>query len=387
MIAAMNIDLPTELLGGHSPADFMARYWQRKPLLIRGAVPNIVPPASVAQIKRMARDENVESRLIWREDDAWQMEQGPFARLPPAREREWTLLVQGLNLHVDAAADLMARFRFVPDARLDDLMVSVATDGGGVGPHFDSYDVFLLQAAGRRRWRIGNQKDLSLLPDAPLKILRDFTPTEEFVLEPGDMLYLPPHYAHDGIAEGDCMTLSIGFRSPCAREMAQGMLELAAEDLADGSDGKRYRDPGHPAVTRPADIPAGLIDFAVQAASGIKFDQKLASRFLGRWLTEPKAQVVFGEDDDMPPDLSDWPEHGVLRADRRTQMLYRGKLWFINGEEVDTGATAALRQLADARALRLDSRAARQTTEDERMLIAEWVDAGWLHYIEDEMPE
>ena len=148
------------------------------------------------------------------------MAEDTVENLPGVKTRQWTLLVQGVNLHDAAAAELMGRFRFVPDARLDDLMISYATDGGGVGPHFDSYDVFLLQVSGRRRWRISSQTSLELIPDMPLKILADFNAEQEWVLEPGDMLYLPPQYAHDGIAEGECMTCSIGFRAPAYRELA-----------------------------------------------------------------------------------------------------------------------------------------------------------------------
>ena len=286
---------------------------------------------------------------------------------------------------MDAAADLMAQFRFIPDARLDDVMVSLATDGGGVGPHFDNYDVFLLQGAGRRRWRIGKQKDLTLVPDVPLKLLQNFEPTEEFVLEPGDMLYLPPNYAHDGVAEGDdCMTLSIGFRSPSAAEMAQGMLELAAEDMGDAQAGARYRDPGLLPTPNPAQVPESLLEFAVQAASRVRLDAKLATRFLGRWLTEPKANVVFGEDDDASDlDLtSDWPTTGSLVADRRTQMLYRGKHVFINGEEVEIGATALLKKLADARRLDFATLPEHKVSDEEREQLADWLDAGWWRLVE-----
>ncbi|WP_415830141.1 cupin domain-containing protein, partial [Bordetella pseudohinzii] len=226
----MTLDQPLALLGGLSPNDFMRRHWQRKPLLIRQAIPGFKPPETLAALKKLARRDDVESRLIWREQGQWQMENGPFARLPKASEPDWTLLVQSVDLHSDAAAELMQRFRFVPDARLDDLMISIASDGGGVGPHFDSYDVFLLQAAGKRRWRYGRQKDLSLQPDLPLKILSRFEPEHEAVLEPGDMLYLPPQAAHDGVALGDdCMTISIGFRAPTQAALARGLLEAAAD--------------------------------------------------------------------------------------------------------------------------------------------------------------
>lgn len=208
-------DLPTPLLGGLTPAQFMRGYWQKKPLLIRQAIPGVASPVSRDALFELAADYDAESRLITHFRNKWQLSHGPFepGSLPAVTRKAWTLLVQGLDLHVDAARALLDRFRFIPDARLDDLMISYATDGGGVGPHFDSYDVFLLQVEGRRRWRVGAQKDLSLQPDVPLKILENFEPSDEWVLEPGDMLYLPPHIAHDGVAEGECMTCSIGFRA------------------------------------------------------------------------------------------------------------------------------------------------------------------------------
>ena len=166
--------------------------------------------------------------------------------LPPLKQKRWTLLVQGVDLHLDAAHELLQRFRFVPDARLDDLMISWASDGGGVGPHFDSYDVFLLQASGQRRWRIGRQKDFSLEPDVPLKILSNFEPEEEHLLNPGDMLYLPPRWAHDGVAEGDdCMTYSMGFRVPQRAGLAGELLLRMADEFEDNT---LYRDPAQPAT-------------------------------------------------------------------------------------------------------------------------------------------
>ncbi|GAA0499699.1 cupin domain-containing protein [Pigmentiphaga sp. GD03639] len=379
----MTPDLPTRLLGGLSPSRFMQRHWQRKPLLIRGAFENFRPPLSIAQVKRLARRDDVESRLVWREQGAWQMEHGPFGRLPSAREPEWTLLVQGVNLHDDAAANLMAQFRFIPDARLDDVMISVATDRGGVGPHFDSYDVFLLQASGRRRWRIGRQRDLELDPDAPLKVLRRFEPTEEFVLEAGDMLYLPPAYAHDGIAEGDdCMTISIGFRSPSLAELARGMLEFASESLTERLPSAlrgHYKDAGQPAARQPAALPEAMVEAALAAVSAVKFDAALAARYLGRWLTEPKPEVVFDAPDPATlPDLeADWPSSGELVLDRRTLMIHRGRMLFINGEKAEVDATPALRGLADLRRLACVSA---KPDDGERAALQEWLEAGWLRY-------
>jgi 50S ribosomal protein L16 3-hydroxylase len=396
-MTAPNPDEPLALLGGRSPARFMQTHWQRKPLLIRQAIPGFKPPLGIAELKRMARQDDVASRLIWREQGQWQMEQGPFARLPKASEPDWTLLVQSVDLHSDAAAELMHRFRFVPDARLDDVMISIATDGGGVGPHFDSYDVFLLQAVGRREWRIGRQRDLSLEPGLPLKILRRFEPEESYVLEPGDMLYLPPQVAHDGIAQGDCMTISIGFRAPDQATLARGMLEAAAEQVLaragqpSGPYGEpalpgprlqaRYRDPAQAATVHPAELPDGLTAAALDAVARVRFDEALAHRFLGCWLTEPSANAVFASPAEDGPDLlADWPGCGRLRLDRRTRMLYRGRQLFINGETAPVAATPALRQLADARQLACDDRKARTLSEAERECLMQWLDDGWLVY-------
>jgi 50S ribosomal protein L16 3-hydroxylase len=291
----------------------------------------------------------------------------------------------------------MHRFRFVPDARLDDVMISVATDGGGVGPHFDSYDVFLLQAVGRREWRIGRQRDLALEPDLPLKILRRFEPEATYVLEPGDMLYLPPQVAHDGIAQGDCMTISIGFRAPDQATLARGMLEAAAEQvlaragLPTGPYGEpvlpgprlqaRYRDPGQAATTRPAELPDGLVAAALDAVQRVRLDEALAHRFLGCWLTEPGANAVFdGPAEDGPDLLAAWPDAGCLRLDRRTRMLYRGRQLFINGETAPVAATPVLRRLADTRRLYCADPAARALPAAERECLMQWLDDGWLVY-------
>lgn len=393
----MNPDKPLTLLGGLSPAQFMKTYWQKKPLLIRQAIPDFKSPVSVAALKKMSKQDEVESRLIQREKDQWQMDCGPFSRLPKASTPDWTLLVQSVDIHNDAACALMNQFRFVPDARLDDLMISLATVGGGVGPHFDSYDVFLLQAHGRRRWQFGQQSDLSLVEGLPLKILSDFVPEQEFVLEPGDMLYLPPQAAHDGVALDECMTISIGFRAPDEAALARGMLEAAADQivaragLASGPYGEPplpgpkldalYRDPKQVATVHPAEIPDGLIQTAVKAVSKIQFNEALAHRFLGCWLTEPNQAAVFDsyEDNEDNDDEDEPYTHWVL--DRRTRMLYRGKQLFINGEVAAVEAESGLKILADERALAGSNPAAKKFSQDAVEALADWLDAGWIHLV------
>jgi 50S ribosomal protein L16 3-hydroxylase len=393
----MTLDQPCDLLGGLSPQTFMRRHWQRKPLLIRNAIADFVAPLSLAGIKKLARRDDVQSRLIWREDAQWQMEHGPFARLPKAGEPGWTLLVQSVDMHDDAAAELMQRFRFIPDARLDDVMISIATDGGGVGPHFDSYDVFLLQAVGQRRWRIGRQKDLSLEPDLPLKVLSRFEPEEEYVLNPGDMLYLPPQVAHDGIAIGDCMTISIGFRAPTEAALARGMLDAAADQvmalagqpcgiygeppLPGAKLDRLYRDPAQPAVSQPAALPENLVEAALAAVNKVRFTEALAERYLGCWLTEPGQTTYFDEGADDLDLAATWPSNATLALDRRTRMIYRGKQLFINGEVVSCGALPALRALADERRLACTDHRVATLGVAAREILTEWLQAGWLHVL------
>lgn len=392
----MNIDQTLDLLGGLTPQQFMRDYWQRKPLLIRQAIPGFKPSLSIGDIRKLVKREEVESRLIWHDDKGWNMKSGPFSRLPPASRPNWTLLAQSVDLHDDATAALMHRFRFISDARLDDAMISIATDGGGVGPHFDSYDVFLLQAHGKRRWRISLQDDLTLEPGLPLKILKHFQPEQEFLLEPGDMLYLPPHAAHDGVAEGDCMTISVGFRAPTMATLACGMLEAANDQIMAnlGDTGGLYANPvirgpvlsatfkdaGAPATEHPAQLPQALIDASVKAMEKIKFNEALAERFLGQWLTEPPSNAYF-EPGDESTDLSvGMPADGMLVLDRCTRLMYRGRQLFINGEVAGMPATAALRHLADTRELPCSHALVRKLTDDELDMLTEWLHEGWLHH-------
>jgi len=370
----MDITQPLTLLGGISPARFMRQYWQKKPLLIRQAVPGMQPLLARAALFAMAAQDDVESRLITRatKSATWRLRHGPFARavIPKLNQPGWTLLVQGLDLHLDAAHALLEQFAFVPRARLDDLMVSFATDGGGVGPHFDSYDVFLLQAQGQRRWRIGRQKDLTLEPDAPLKILRHFQPEQEWVLEAGDMLYLPPRYAHDGVAQGECMTYSIGFRAPAQGEWAQDLLQRLA-DVAGDASGARYGDRAEHATEHGGAIPAALQLFARQAVEKALDDPQRVCRAVGESLSEPKAHVFF--------EATASVRSGGLVLDRRSRMLYDEAHIFINGESYRAGGRdfGILKELADTRTL--SERQAKRLSAPAQGLVQEWLEMGWMH--------
>ena len=365
------------ILGDITPAEFLRDYWHKKPLLIRQAIPGFKPLISVAAIKALAAQDDVESRLVIQAGAEWSMQEGPLAQLPPPQQKQWTLLVQGANLHHAAADALLRQFRFIPDARLDDLMISVATDGGGVGPHFDSYDVFLLQAQGQRRWRIGAQKDLSLVEGLPLKILSKFTPSEEFVLEPGDMLYLPPHYAHDGVAIGDCQTYSVGFRAPSYQELGEAFLQFMADSIDLPG---RYADPELTATRHPAEIPHHLLATVAAEMNKVRFTDDDVTIFLGEHLSEPKHNVFF-----KGPAKPLTPQRFALSAakkglslSRKTQMLYRGKHVFINGEsfEVKRADKTQLEALANQRAL--DGAALAGASEDVMDALYTWYQDGWL---------
>jgi 50S ribosomal protein L16 3-hydroxylase len=365
-------DRPLELLAGLTPRQFMRRHWQRRPLLVRGALPQTAPPLSRAKLFALAARDEIESRLVRvRTDRRWSLLHGPVTRgeLPRLNQRGWTLLVQGVDLHDDAAHRLLRLFRFVPDARLDDLMISWASDGGGVGPHVDSYDVFLLQASGKRRWRIARRYDPALDPRAPLKVLRRFEAEQEHVLEPGDLLYLPPHWAHEGVAVGgDCMTCSIGMRAPQRGALAGELVQRLAESC---SDTTLYRDTEQSATRTPAAIPSTLTRFAADAVRRLANDSRQIGRALGEVLSEPKPRVWFTKR------AARWRPRAV-ELDRRTRMLYDGRHVFINGEAVPVrGKSAAvLRRLADERML--DARTVRGADRAVKQRLAEWFAAGWL---------
>ena len=370
------------LLGGLSPEQFMKRHWQKKPLLIRQAVPNMKPLIERAELLSMLENEEVESRQIVRKGAKWTLKKGPMARksLPSFKTPDWTVLIQGVDLHHDAVHALLQQFRFVPDARLDDLMISFATDGGGVGPHFDSYDVFLLQAKGQRKWRIGRQKNFELQEGVPLKILKDFKPEAEFVLNPGDMLYLPPGYAHDGVAIGECMTYSVGFRVPRSAELASDLLMGLSEELAEDSGSANdllYQDPKQSPAIQDASIPLGMQQFAAKAVAKALKDPQLLNCLLGESLTAPKANVWFDtpDQDDLPNFV--WPKD--VQLDRRTKMLFDAKHIFINGESFRAAGQDAklLRKLANDRFL--SSLNAAKLSENAAELMQAWWEEGWWY--------
>ncbi len=348
----MNLSKKIPLLGDLSPAAFMKTVWQRQPRLVKQAIPNYLGAVSPAEVLKLATRDDLESRLIIREGKNWHFESGPFSAkalksLPP---KNWTVLVQGINTVVPKAHALLEQFAFIPYARLDDVMVSLAAPGGGVGPHFDSYDVFLLQGHGRRRWKISEQADLSLREDVSLKILKKFVPEQDWVLNPGDMLYLPPKCAHDGVALDQCLTFSIGFRSPSAIEIASAGLEYVLDEAVAQTKFSIHTKPEKlSAATYPAQLPESYVAHFEHTLNRLRWSKAEASMLAGVYASTPKPHVVF------EPPASLLPKSGFARAIAFTSFalhpatiaLYDRYGMYINGERY--GAMPALLRLFNER--------------------------------------
>ncbi|MEO3435354.1 cupin domain-containing protein [Inquilinus sp. CAU 1745] len=293
------------VLGDLTVERFLAEYWQKKPLLIRQAIPGFTGPLEADDLAGLACEPEAESRIVLETGGTppWELRHGPFdeadfATLPPER---WTLLVQGVDRWVPEVAELLEGFRFIPSWRIDDVMVSYGAPKGGVGAHYDQYDVFLLQGAGYRRWRVGPRCDAASprVEGVPLRILKEMPVTDEWVLAPGDMLYLPPGFAHDGVAEpapeggvaaadGGCLTYSIGFRAPSAAELATAFADALAERAADGAEEPRYADPGLAPQPNPGMIAPDALDRARALLRAALEDDEAVAGWFGRHVTEPK---------------------------------------------------------------------------------------------------
>ncbi|MBH3428283.1 cupin domain-containing protein [Pseudomonas alkylphenolica] len=294
----MNPDTPLQLLGGLTAREFMRDYWQKKPLLVRQAFPDFESPIDADELAGLALEEEVESRLVIEHGERpWELRRGPFeedafSTLP---ERDWTLLVQAVDQFVPEVGELLEHFRFLPSWRVDDVMISFAAPGGSVGPHFDNYDVFLLQGQGKRNWKIGQMcnSDSPLLEHADLRILAEFEQSDEWTLEPGDMLYLPPRLAHFGVAEDDCLTYSVGFRAPSAAEVLTHFTDFLSQFLPDE---ERYSDADAQPVSDPHQIQHDALDRLKSLLTEHMGDERLLLTWFGQFMTEPRyPELVSGE--------------------------------------------------------------------------------------------
>ncbi|MDH5183320.1 MAG: cupin domain-containing protein [Gammaproteobacteria bacterium] len=326
-----------------SPEEFLRDYWQKKPLLIRQALPGFTPHFSADELGGLALEEEVESRLVIEKDgsEPWQVIHGPlkeslFSTLPPSH---WTLLVQEVNRHVPEVTELFELFNFIPAWRLDDIMVSYAEDQGSVGPHTDNYDVFLLQAEGKRHWQISQQTvtEDDLIPDISMRIMADFKAEQEWLLEPGDMLYLPPNVPHHGVAQGECMTYSVGFRAPAKTGLWQHYVDATCACVAE----ELYRDPDLTATQNP-----GLIDLKARkrirdVIRAIPTSDEDIDSWFGGFITEPMRGVG-----PIPLDvplstvafIAQLQDYGECWRSEETRFAYfndnKGFRLFIHGEEI-----------------------------------------------------
>ncbi|OQW70507.1 MAG: cupin [Proteobacteria bacterium ST_bin12] len=361
----------SQLLNNLTPSQFLAEYWQKKPLLIKNAIPNFTGLLSPEDLAGLACEEDVQARIVQKKSDKWLVKNGPFndadfAKLP---NKDWTLLVQSVNHYLPEATELLNQFDFIPKARLDDLMVSYAPNGGGVGAHVDSYDVFLLQGSGKRRWKISSQTDLSLIEDAPLKILKNFVSEQEWILEAGDMLYLPPQIAHWGVAVGDhCMTYSIGFRAPKQDELIHEFLSYLQDDLTlKNTQNILYSDPDLQLQNHPAEISDAMIQQVKSMLEKIHWDNNHVADFLGKYLTEPKLDVYFepAKKLSMPKFIAQLQQKSIV-LDLKSQMLFTHNGFYLNGEKltIPDNLMSFIQDLANQRCLDISN----QTTDVQNQL-------------------
>ena len=272
------------------PDNFLSEYWQKKPLLIRQALPDFSAPVSADELAGLSLEEEVESRLILENGETpWELRHGPFTEetFSSLPESHWTLLVQAVDHWAPEVHELLEYFRFLPSWRLEDIMISYATDGGNVGPHYDQFDVFLIQAEGKRRWQIGPIYDdqTPMVENTPLHILSEFDALEDYMLEPGDMLYLPPGVGHHGIAEGECMTISVGFRAPSHRDILMQFTDFISDQL---SESLRYSDADQQPVSNPGRIDEQAIDRIQAVLRQYTEDRNLIARWFGSAMTQTK---------------------------------------------------------------------------------------------------
>ena len=374
----------TSLLGGMPPARFLRQHWQKRPLLIRQAMPGFRGIIGRDAFLRLATRADARSRLVIhhpeRRHDVWERHDGPFGGLDAGMlpARSWTLLVNSVESLVPGGWDVLNAFSFMPAARVDDLMVSYAADGGSVGPHDDLYDVFLLQGPGRRRWQISDQADRTLDPDAAIRVLKTFTPQEEWLLEPGDMLYLPPGVAHHGVAEGPCFTYSIGFLAPSRAELMESFLGyLGAARAANLAEDARYEDPELSAPRDPLELGDAMVAKVAAAIGRVRWDAADVADFLGRYLTRPKPRMVFRRPARPPqPDaFAKRLARGRIALALPTRGLLRGGRVYLNGDGWDPPRRARpfFRELLRTRGA---ARAPRDARTQE--ILYAWYRAGWI---------
>ena len=388
----MNPDTPLQLLGGITAREFLRDYWQKKPLLIRQAIPDFESPIDADELAGLALEEEVESRLVIEHGERpWELRRGPFAEdaFSTLPEREWTLLVQAVDQFVPEVAELLEQFRFLPSWRIDDVMISFAAPGGSVGPHFDNYDVFLLQGHGKRHWQIGQMCDSEskLLEHADLRILADFQATDEWTLEPGDMLYLPPRLAHCGVAVDDCLTYSVGFRAPSAAEVLTHFTDFLSQYLPDED---RYTDADAQPVSDPHQIQHDALGRLKSLLTEHMSDERMLLTWFGQFMTEPRyPELVVGPELE-EPELIDSLEQGAILIRNPSARLAWSEvdedlLLFASGQSrlLPGKLRELLKMICAADALHSDNLGPWLADEDASNLLFELVKQGSLGFADE----
>ena len=388
----MNPDTALQLLGGLTPREFMRDYWQKKPLLVRQAIPGFESPISPDELAGLALEEEIESRLVIEQGERpWELRRGPFAEdaFSALPERDWTLLVQAVDQFVPEVAELLEAFKFLPKWRIDDVMVSFAAPGGGVGPHFDNYDVFLLQGFGSRRWQIGQvcDSDSPMLQHADLKILAEFVKTEEWVLEPGDMLYLPPLLAHCGTAEDDCMTYSVGFRAPSAAEVLTHFTDFLGQFLPDE---ERYSDADAQPTSDPTQIQRDSLDRLKALLTEHMSDERLLMTWFGQFMTEPRyPELIAGIEIDEDAFLASLEDGAVMIRNPSARMAWSevgdDLVLFASGQSrlLSASQRELLKLVCAADALHIDNLGPWLADDEGRNLLVELVKQGSLEFADE----
>ena len=383
----MRLNRKTHILGKTSVNDFLKNYWQKKPLLIKNAIPNFVSPITESDLFIIAQNEEAVSRLIEHKQGIWQVKYGPFKKsdLPKKTNIPWTILVQNINHYFPFAESFLNLFKFIPYARLDDLMISYATKKGSVGPHFDSYDVFLFQAQGAREWKISDQKKFTLDKQSSIKIITNFKSKNSWVLKPGDMLYLPPNIGHWGISQSDdCVTYSIGFRAPGTFEIQSKFLDFIQDHLIT-NENEIYKDPNLTPQKNPAEISSNMTKAMRNIVDRLRWDKSSINHFIGQLLSEPIENSIF--ETRKPLSLKAFEKsiaHKTLRLNSKTRMLFIKNNFYINGEfiKIDKKYTSFLKQLANDREISLESTLNKRDLNALGIVLLPLYVAGFIDFIQ-----